>query len=233
MLWRCSTWHVTMLREQECNHHHFLFTVIVPPRREATWQHRGEGGLLSWTCMDMNAMCNNIHLPFLGIGLSLTNIKPTFFEFGLSWEGSNVNGFFNSLQWWIVVIRCWIRVFQTNKVYNVPMVGEYESVQQSSIWISRYLDQRLRSARPRRVLIRGEQRLGPADGHVRAAARGVILKHSHFTITIVSSNFVHLYWLVLFGEGSSSLCKESRVKDVRAVGKLGGGGNNVSVYWEL
>ena len=27
-----DTWHVTMLREQECNHHHFLFTVIVPTR---------------------------------------------------------------------------------------------------------------------------------------------------------------------------------------------------------
>ena len=183
-----------MLREQECNHHHFLFTVIVPPRREATWQHRGEGGLLSWTCMDMDAMCNNIHLPFLGIGLSLTNIKPTFFRIWFELGGIKCKWIFQQFTMMdIVVIRCWIRVFQTNTVYNVPRVGEYESVQQSSIWISRYLDQRLRSARPRRVLIRGEQRLGPADGHVRAAARGVILKHSHFTMTIVSSNFVHLY----------------------------------------
>ena len=58
-----------------------------PDTGEATWQHWAKGDMLSWTCMDMDGMCYNVHIPFLGIGLSLTNNKPTFYEYGLSWEG--------------------------------------------------------------------------------------------------------------------------------------------------
>ena len=85
-------------------------------------------------------------------------------------------------------------------------------IQQSNIRTSRYLDQRLRSSRPRRVLVRGEQRLGPADGHVRAAARGVILKHETFHNKTSNIHTNRRRCLLHTG-----------VKDVRAVGQLGGG----------
>ena len=49
------------------------------PDTGGTWQHRAEGDMLSWTCMDMDGMCYNIHIPFLGIGLSLTNNKCQLF----------------------------------------------------------------------------------------------------------------------------------------------------------